>query len=202
MNTGLMKGPADASSLPELVRRGLRGWTRLSLSPDGQWVVYDSASGIIAARTGGDSGLVRLTSSRVALFPSVSPDGHWLAYMSDESGNFQVYVAPFPDVSRAKRMVSTVTGLMPKWSRDDKELFYSTYSGDFVAVQVLPGAAFSLGERQVLFKLDDLWQGDQISIEPAPDGRFLMLRPQQSNRPDELIIVENFLEEVRAKVKR
>ncbi len=28
--------------------------------------------------------------------PAVSPDGHWIAYQSDESGNDEVYVRPFP----------------------------------------------------------------------------------------------------------
>ena len=28
--------------------------------------------------------------------PMFSPDGHWLMYQSDESGEFEVYVRPFP----------------------------------------------------------------------------------------------------------
>jgi Tol biopolymer transport system component len=34
--------------------------------------------------------------------PSVSPDGRWLAYVSDESGQNEVYVRPFPEVASAK----------------------------------------------------------------------------------------------------
>ena len=69
---------------------------------------------------------------------------------------------------------------------------------------MIPGAAFAVGERRVLFNIDRLWSGGIISMAPALDGsRFLMVRPSGgSARPDELIVVENFLEEVRAKVKK
>ena len=31
-------------------------------------------------------------------YPEVSPDGRWIAYHSNESGQSEVYVRPFPDV--------------------------------------------------------------------------------------------------------
>ena len=33
-------------------------------------------------------------------FPQLSPNGKWIAYVSDESGQNQIYVRPFPDVNR------------------------------------------------------------------------------------------------------
>ena len=67
------------------------------------------------------------------------------------------------------------------------------------------GPLFGVGERQrVLFNLDKTWSAGWVTLEPSADGsRFLMLRPSGATaRPDELIVVENFLEEVRAKVKK
>jgi hypothetical protein len=46
----------------------------------------------------------------VADFPSVSRDGRWLAYSSDESGQFEVYVRPYPNVDAGKSVVSTAGG--------------------------------------------------------------------------------------------
>jgi serine/threonine-protein kinase len=34
--------------------------------------------------------------------PALSPDGRWLAYESDESGQFEIYVRPFPNISRGR----------------------------------------------------------------------------------------------------
>src|SRR5580704_5582175 len=57
--------------------------------------------------------------------PAFSPDGRWLAYQSNESGNYEVYVRPFPGPG-GKWQVSTGGGLLPKWSRNSQELFYRT----------------------------------------------------------------------------
>jgi len=55
----------------------------------------------------------------------LSPDGHWLAYTSDETGNVELYVTPFP-VAGAKWQVSSggITGYSPDWSADGKNLRY------------------------------------------------------------------------------
>jgi dipeptidyl aminopeptidase/acylaminoacyl peptidase len=52
-----------------------------------------------------------------------SPDGRWIAYVSDESGQFEVYVRPFPSAA-GKTKVSNNGGREPRWRRDGKELFY------------------------------------------------------------------------------
>src|SRR4029078_59488 len=40
----------------------------------------------------------------------VSPDGRWLAYESNSSGSFEIYVRPFPNVSRGQKQVLTAGG--------------------------------------------------------------------------------------------
>ena len=52
--------------------------------------------------------------------PEVSPDGKWLAYHSNISGEFQVYVRPFPNVQDGRWQISTTA--VParrgqKWTR-------------------------------------------------------------------------------------
>jgi serine/threonine-protein kinase len=53
----------------------------------------------------------------------LSPDGRWLAYESDDSGEKQIYVSPFPTVSNGRIPVSTRGGSRPAWSRRGTELF-------------------------------------------------------------------------------
>jgi Tol biopolymer transport system component len=55
-----------------------------------------------------------------------SPDGRWIAYRSRESGNFEVFVQPFP-ANGKKWQISNSGGMEPQWRGDGKELFY--YSG-------------------------------------------------------------------------
>jgi serine/threonine protein kinase len=71
----------------------------------------------------------------------LSADGRWMAYVSNESGQNEVYVRPFaiadgkPSVG-PKWRVSTTGGVVPRWRRDGKELFYRSAAGDFMAVDV------------------------------------------------------------------
>jgi serine/threonine-protein kinase len=63
----------------------------------------------------------------------VSPDGRWLAFESDESGQREVHVRPFTDVSGGRWQVSTGGGSRPLWARNGEELFYLNPSGDEAA---------------------------------------------------------------------
>jgi Tol biopolymer transport system component len=55
--------------------------------------------------------------------PRFSPDGRWLAYISNESGRFEVYVQPYPGPG-GKWQISTEGGMEPVWNRNGRELFY------------------------------------------------------------------------------
>ena len=75
---------------------------------------------------------------------AISPDGNWLAYESNESGQFQIYVRPFPNVTGGRFQVTDNGGRTPRWSPDGRELFFvSRTSMMTVPVQVKP--TFTLG---------------------------------------------------------
>ncbi len=105
----------------------------------------------------------------------LSPDGRWMAYVSDESGKFEVYVQRFPDHS-GKRQISTNGGLGPHWRRDGRELFYHAADGKLMAVPVGGGENFEPGAAVALFE----FRSRSNSIIAAPytvtgDGqRFLV----------------------------
>ena len=202
---GLMRGPADGSELPVVVRAGFSaGQNQFVITPDGSAVMYSVGGDIFKVAMRADAPvdtLVRGPGTQAA--PRISPDGRWMSYASDETGRFELFVRPFPDARRAKQLVSTNDGVArAAWSVDGRELFYQNGSGEFIAARIIPGAAFAIGERRTLFNVEDLWPGGPTAVVPAPDGRFLMLRPSGvGERPDELIVVQNFLTEVRAKLK-
>jgi Tol biopolymer transport system component/predicted Ser/Thr protein kinase len=65
----------------------------------------------------------------------VSPDQHWIAYMSDVSGQREVYIRQFRSGDGELR-ISTAGGEQPRWRRDGKELFYIAADGKMTSVAV------------------------------------------------------------------
>lgn len=66
----------------------------------------------------------------------VSPDGRWLAYDANDSGSFEIYARPYPDVGSGRWQISTGGGTQPLWSRDGRELFYVSPANALMRVGV------------------------------------------------------------------
>jgi eukaryotic-like serine/threonine-protein kinase len=81
-----------------------------------------------------------------------SPEGHWLAFVSDESGRPEVYVAAVADIGHKKR-ISSAGGFAPRWRRDGKELFYLEPGNRFMAVPVNLRASFETSVPFQLFRV-------------------------------------------------
>ena len=82
-----------------------------------------------------------------------SPDGKWIAYRSNESGQFEIYVQPFPGPGN-KLLVSTNGGAQPRWRSDGSELFYIAMDGRLTVVPVRRppgGGTFEVGAPVPLF---------------------------------------------------
>jgi Tol biopolymer transport system component len=109
--------------------------------------------------------------------PQFSPDGHWLAYVSDESGEFQVYVRPFPGPDR-RWQVSTQGGRHPRWNRNGNELFYR--NGDkMMVVAVSTHPELVLSSPRLLFEQRYVFGGSVTTpnYDVSPDGeRFVMVK--------------------------
>jgi eukaryotic-like serine/threonine-protein kinase len=105
-----------------------------------------------------------------------SPDGNWAAYSSNETGNWEVYVSPFPS-GTSKWQVSSGGG-EPRWRRDGKELFYLSSEGKMMAVPVRLGTRFEAGPPVVLFQThlrQPISAQDVFSYDVTGDGqRFLI----------------------------
>jgi hypothetical protein len=105
---------------------------------------------------------------------------HWLAYMSNETGRYEVYVRDFP-TGNYKWQISNQGGLHPQWRSDGRELFYVTLDGTLMAVAVTPGPTFEFGAPQRLFETGllflpqyKIWM-DQYAVSRDGD-RFLLNR--------------------------
>ncbi len=134
----------------------------------------------------------------------VSPDGRWLAYQSNEAGQYEIYVASFPDVDRGgRRQLTFEGGTKPTWSPDGSELFFWN-GAQMMAVDVETESSFSAGNPQVLFQAPYSIQLLSRNYDVSSDGdRFLMVRdPEVTNAAavPQLVVVLNWFEELRERV--
>jgi eukaryotic-like serine/threonine-protein kinase len=202
---------ADGSSQAALQLHQNRGIFSPRWSPDGKWLVFrtdffqSGAGDILGIRPGIDTAAVPLVATRFTeVAPAISPDGRWLAYSSNESGQFEIYVVPFPNTGTAKWAVSTRGGTEPLWSHNGRELFYRDVAGNLVAVKVQSAPTFALGRSTALFPAAGYYsfaRGLEYAVAPD-DRRFLMIRQVAGGPPDELIVVDNWFEELKAKQRK
>ncbi len=204
-NRDLYVRRADGSGQAELLLDEEQPIWQVTYSPDGEWLVYRvnvESRDLYALRVGGDSVPVPLVATEFEeTSPAVSPDGRWLAYASNEAGRREVYVRPFPNTNDGRWLVSTNGGTEPVWAHSGRELFYKG-SGSLMVVEVLPGATFVTGERRVLFSIQGFRRslGHPFYDVTPDDQRFVMIRNLGGQEASELIVVENFFEELKAKV--
>ena len=136
----------------------------------------------------------------------VSSDGRWLAYESDSSGEFEIYVTPFPNVSAGVWRVSTAGGTRPLWAPNGRELFFVARDGSLMAVRGdARGSSWKREGSPVR-----VVQGPYITIgglssrnyDVSGDGkRFLMVKqPANPAAAPQIIVVQNWTEELQQRV--
>jgi hypothetical protein len=126
-------------------------------SRDGRYVLYTNTTpsgfAVWAWPTFGDrKPFAVVQTSLNAMHARLSPDGKWVAYTSDESGEPQVYVQPFPPTGD-KKQISPHGGAEPRWRRDGNELFYLATDERLMAVPVPEKNAFAAGVPLPLFEV-------------------------------------------------
>ena len=120
-----------------------------------------------------------LASEFVEQSAELSPDGRWMAYQSNESGDWEIFVRPFPNVTEGQQQVSTAGGRHPLWARNGEELFYLEpgMRPRLMAVPVQTGSTFGRGSPQPLFAWEYRFGGPSRRYDVSPDGqRFLVIK--------------------------
>jgi serine/threonine-protein kinase len=136
--------------------------------------------------------------------PSFSPDGHWLAYVSNESGSFQVYVRAFPNKG-GKWQISNSGGMYPVWSRSGHELFFRTMDNQImVAAYTVKGASFVPAKPRAWSEKALANAGSWDNYDVAPDGKqILALVPAEGSEEraqSHVIFLLNFFDELQRRV--
>ena len=169
-------------------------------SPDGRFILF----GVGAFQAAADLWVLPLSGDRKP-FPFLqtpfseipgrfSPDGRWIAYASNESGRYEVYVAPFRGRGD-KWQVSITGGRWPRWRSDGKEIFYLAPDKKLISAMVNgSGSAFEVGAVRPLFDTHALTIGNTGSMyDVSPDGqRFLVNTLAEEAAPAPITLVVNW----------
>jgi serine/threonine-protein kinase len=135
----------------------------------------------------------------------ISADGRWLAYQSDESGQSEIYVRPFPAVNDGRWQVSSRGGTKPVWARSGRELFYldaATDSLTRVTVET-QGATFKRDPPVKVLDRAYYTRFGGRNYDVAPDGsRFLMIKDNPTGMATSpgIVVVLNWIEELKARL--
>jgi len=181
-----------------------------AVSPDGASLIFTDRS----PTTGEDVMALRLDGPRKVLplvqtpFDErngiVSPDGRWLAYEANDTGAFEIYVRPFPNVTKGRWKVSTNGGTQPLWAHSGQELFYFAPDGALMRVAVSGGPAWTPGAPTKLLEARYVVRSGgntPRNYDIAADGqRFLLLKAGGSDAavaPPQIVVVEHFDEELK-----
>jgi Tol biopolymer transport system component len=129
------------------------------VSADGNTIFYSAASDGTnwdlwsAALTGQTEPRLLRSTVENDVRAQLSPDEKWLTFTSRESGQNQVYVAPWPAMTPITQ-VSTTTGTWSRWTKGGKELIFQEELGPLVAVSMTAeGGRMSVGRPEILFEL-------------------------------------------------
>jgi Tol biopolymer transport system component len=167
--------PSSGAGTEELLLSTTQSLLPRDWSPDGRFVLFDSAGD---PKTGTDLWVLPMSGDPSTPLPSAtlgtggagrkpvaflqtafnesdghfSPDGKWVAYVSNENGSDQVYVAPFPGPG-GKWQISAAGGSRPTWRRDGKEIIYLSADDKLMATEVnAKGSNFEVGAVKQLFQ--------------------------------------------------
>jgi Tol biopolymer transport system component len=170
-----------------------------SWSADGRFILYTSAAiDLWILPLSGDKKPFPFLQTRFTETQGqFSPDGRWIAYVSNESGLNEVYVAPFDDtggVPAGKWQVSTNGGGAPRWRPDGKEIFFLTSDSMLMAAEVSArGSALEVGAVKPLFSIRPP-ATPRSNYQVSTDGRRFLVNmgPVQTAAPTPITVVLNW----------
>jgi serine/threonine-protein kinase len=128
-----------------------------------------------------------------------SPDGRWIAYVSDESGQYEVYVREYE--TGMKQPISVGGGTEPVWSPNGRELYYRNKEW-MMAVNIETEPRFVAGKPRMMFEAPYAESAAAYpNFDITPDGnRFIMIQNTLESAATRVVVVLNWLEELKARV--
>jgi Tol biopolymer transport system component len=131
--------------------------------------------------------------------PAVSPNGQWLAYVSNGTGQNEVYARPFEGPGSSLQ-ISEGGGSEPAWAPDGQRIYYRTKGALMAATISTPTLAVTARTPQFNDMSDNTMPHRNYDVSPDGSG-FLMIAPATAAIP-EAVVVLNWVVELREQLAR
>jgi Tol biopolymer transport system component len=204
--THMYQRPSSGVGSDRLVFKSDSTEIPVSWSHDGRYIVFSRAKTRASEGGGVNTWLLTLGGEPKATpfiespfdkaEARISPDSRWIAYVTNDSGAYQVVVQSFPDPNGGRWQITAQGGIEPKWRHDGRELFYLAPDGKLMAVPVTSGTTFQAGSPSVLFQSPLVVTRGQSPrdrrYDVAPDGRFLIAVPTATATQEPVTAVVNW----------
>jgi len=120
-----------------------------------------------------------------------APDGKSFAFVSEESGQPQVYLQSFPSSTR-RGQVSTGGGTQPRWRPDGRELFYLAPDGKMMSASIRGNDTLETDAPRLLFNTPLDPHALRQSYAVSPDGQRFLLQVPSASSSSTLTVVLNW----------
>jgi Tol biopolymer transport system component len=161
------------------------GW-----SPDGRFLLFQADEQDVWRMSFPDRSIEPVLTGRSGDWSAViSGEGRAIAYVSDESGRPEVYVARWPGLEQ-KTAVSTKGGQFPRWSSDSGELFY-WQEQTLMAARI--DRSLQVEMPRPLFSGAFFGAGRDASFDVSADGRFLMVKSDPRAELKQVTVLQDWI---------
>jgi tricorn protease len=151
------------------------------ISPDGKRAVFSARGEIftVPAKEGNTRNLTNQSASRET-YPRWSPDGKWIAYLSDSTGEEELYIV-FQDGKQRIRL--TTDGhchrYEPSWSPDSKKLVFSDKNLNLYSIDI---------KDKKLVQIDKSNRSEIRQYSWSPDSKYLAYSKTGENSIDAIFV--------------
>jgi Tol biopolymer transport system component len=131
----------------------------------------------------------RFNESQARFAPEPNP--RWVVYVSDESGQSEVYIDAFPE-PRGKKRVSIAGGIAPQWGPGGRELYYVSPDNKLMVVDLKLGAdTVESSTPRELFPLS-LRSSAGPTYQASQDGHRFLVLAKAETVPEPLNVIVNW----------
>ena len=161
-------------SMPSDRTQAMKHWDNVSklvtdfdLAPDGKRAVFAARGDVftVPAKEGSIRNLTRTAGIRERKV-AWSPDGRWIAYISDRTGEDEIYIAPQDGLGKEQEITSGYKGFKfpPAWSPDSKKIAWADKDLNLGYVDIT--------EKKPV-KIDHAEYGEIANYSWSPDSKWL-----------------------------